>query len=92
MQSLETDFRKLQELLGSKEGDFRRHFKITTTSALSIYDILNSPRVDGYLKGRSQLCDPLTPGRVNAAITERRLLSAYDIARSKDLQTTTSRA
>lgn len=86
MSAYEAEFRELQSLIASKEGDFKKEFKITTARSLTIYDVLNSPRVESHLQLRKQTCDPLEPGALNSKVAERRISVAIDIARSKDVQ------
>ena len=86
MSALEIDFKQLHALIEQKKGDFRLWYKIPGDGLVSAYDILNSPKVEGYFRARSQTCDPLQPGRVNTKVLDARYSAAMTIARGREVQ------
>jgi hypothetical protein len=86
MPSSDAKFTELQKLLDSKDGDFKRHYKIQSADTLTAYDLLNSPRVESYLQSRKEACAALVPGKLDSAGTKKRLDMAREIARNKEIQ------
>jgi hypothetical protein len=79
-----TEFEELHECLAKKSGDFQEIYKIKPTDPLTIYKVLNSPRVNARV---DELEFPeLEHGKVNTAATRERLSKATDIARDRETQ------
>jgi len=82
----EIDFKQLHALIEQKKGDFKLWYKIAGDGLVSAYDILNSPKVEGYFRARGQDVEALRTGQVNTKVLEARYSAAMTIARGREVQ------